>query len=268
MFGIIYTLLGLGAYGKGLIKQGVHDAKSSADASKTGEPIYVDFRGKYREVGSNELVLRTNDPVSGDYGYIIIDPHSKRLHRFVSLEEPKRRAAWQEAHARFLRGEKNLTKDGSEITVIDYESKKSNLDFPGQKIIAAYSEYDRIPLRLCEGHRYKDIETGRLFVKRSVSTNEWNNWRKAFNKYDVYMDAETGMIVREDDEAIAGHNWYYNSHSGDKEMIVGKQVEAEQKWNAFKEDFNKKQEEKLRHGVRERDPKSYFMNSPMWDRYL
>ena len=259
MFGFIYTLLGLGAYGKGLIKAGVHDADNSAKAAEEGRSWYIDYKGNTRLVGTNEQVLiGIIDYVSRDRGYEIIDPHSSRRGQIVNLTELEREQKWKEAHEMFLRGIPYY-RYGKISTVIDGEESDSKADTEKQLDPKRDKKYLD---RLCQGFRLRDIETGRMLVERHLYADgelcDYSPYlfryakeelkKHGGNLYFVYMDSETGMIVRETE--------YYLDHPETKEETLRRQ--------AFFKRFNEQQKINMENGMRESDPKRYFRNKSDW----
>ena len=253
MFGFIYTLLGLGAYGKGLIKNGITDAAESAKSIEEGRPWYIDARGNQREVVSNELIMTKVDRYTGDAGYEIIDPRSKRLHTFINTDKAKREEKWKRYHDAWISGEAIVDDpSAAPITVIEWEKPNSEIDNEYFKFWTS-DGYKLNKPRACRGRRKKDIETGRLFVCRKMSycivqKDQWNlktgkkEDRVIWTKFDYYMDAETGMAVRLTDSEIR--------HGRDLAEKNKKILE-----------FNKNQAVNLAKGQKEKNPNWFYCNS-------
>lgn len=259
MFGIIYTLLGLVAYGKGLIKNGIHDANSAQIATENGATVYIDARGKLREVGTDELVYYPDtDPLTGDSGYTIIEPKSKRLHQFVNLAEPKREAKWKKAHEEYIKNGV-VYENGKKITVVDFESKKCILDREGTYWRPYEYKDIKIPTRPCKGHRFKDIETGRIVVKRDLPIGGLDECGQKYKTCEFYMDAETGMILREVDENINAYEYWSKKIEDDSERSKEQNYFAAE-INEFMNKFNVKQKQKLEMGLKEHNPKEFYKN--------
>ena len=240
MFGIIYTLLGLGAYGKGLIRQGIHDAKSAEKALNANELTYQDFRGHYREIGSNDQVMFEIEPLSQDWGYRIIDHKSKNRNKFVNISEIQRNAQWKKYHQAWISGNPIVDDpDYPPETVIEWERPKSNFDNKYYIIGTTSSgktKYNKP--RKCRGRRYKDIETGRMLVEREGGGDK---------KFIYYMDAETGEPVRLSDR----QEKKFIDHPG---LFV--RAEIEEKLKNEKKDYEREKTE----GLAESDPDWFFRN--------
>lgn len=193
MFGIIYTLLCLFGYGKGAVKRGIHDAKSSSAALNDGKLTYIDFLGRTREVVSNDQVMFEVEPLSQDWGYRIIEPKSKNHGVFVSISAIERAAMWEKYHQAWINGKPIIDDpDYPPITVVEWERHGSNYDNPHYKIRYQNGIQKNKP-RKCRGRRYRDIETGRMFVEREYG---------GIQKVSYYMDAETGEPIRLSDRQI------------------------------------------------------------------
>lgn len=250
MFGFLYTLLGLGAYTTGIIKNGYRDAQETERAVKAGKPTYTDTKGRTREIVSNDRVLYKKQERTGDWGYQIIEPKSKNHGKFVNLEDARRREAWKRAHEIYLRDGKYYNEYDREVTEIDYESNTNFLDDQNDIYNDPVEGFVFNRGRACKGHRFRDIATGKIMVKRSlnlddgsaVNGNSIDDLHKS-GACNVFIDVDDGKIIR---------------------RVLPVSPNSSKEWQQRVDDFiiryNKEQDKKIAAGVKERDPKDFYKN--------
>lgn len=122
------------------------------------------------------------------------------------------------------------------------------------------------------GTRYKDIETGAIYVRRNfvpkasscISCRKNKAYREMLSQYPLstfYMDINTGMLVRvadgtyDETRKIRISSGKYSSKEIEKEIEERKEID--EKWI---KKFNKDQEKWIKKGIREVDGYKFYWN--------
>ena len=165
MFGILYTLFGLGVNGVNKIKESVDDSNNREKAKRNGELTYYGKNGQH--LVSNGRLIHRGHNHSGDE--VVKDMYNGKI--YVNLSEEERKKIIDKA-----------LQEGR--TVVDTGSyDHSNPFYRYFKDKWWFRRYDL-------NVRYIDIETKKYFR------------RVCINGYYFYMDIETGLLVRKSDPYI------------------------------------------------------------------
>ena len=161
MFGILYTLFGLGVSGVGKMSQNIEDERKREEARKKGELTYYGKNGEHL-VSNGRLITRT---WNSDGDQIIKDMYNNTIYN-------------------------NLTREKQDKILIEAKEKgKTVIDISGNSPFKKYAE----KTWWFKNYRYKydvnfmDVDTYCFYKEVNI------------NGYIFYMDINTGLLVRQSD---------------------------------------------------------------------
>lgn len=203
MFGILYSLLVGGAYVAKGIRDTIENEQYRQQYRDDEDGTYYDRNMHLHDQKTGRIVIRSRDTKTGHL--MLIDCETCKPIRDLTeiqnrknMEEAERH--YQQERKKFLEGKTNktYTKYG------DDEHKKDK----------------------CVGVRYKDLDTGKLYVGRII-------YARDEYQFGVLMDPETGKYIRPTDRAI-----FYHVHKGGIREELFEIIEEK---NCYKENRSKTQ---------------------------
>lgn len=165
LFGLIYTTCMLAIKAGVSIKENYENEKYRQKAIKDKEQVYVDSKGNVCFAKDGKKVMYSNEYL---YGYN--NPPNKVL-KYVDSEEIIR----------------NFSQEDKDETETYYFNEAKKLNRTAYRIGGKYDNYCNVGSSEPKGYRYKDINTGNIYVIRE------------FNGIRFYMDIKNGFLIRKTD---------------------------------------------------------------------
>lgn len=156
MFGILYTLFGLGAAGAGKIKQSIDDENARERSRQKGDPTYYGKNGETLVSNNRPVWTKTNK--NGDR--VIVDLFTGK--EYINLTKETEKKKKEEAE----------TKGNTVISITKKQWSKIN------------NYYNSMWYKFRMFPDYKDINTDSYYTRLNI------------NGLDFYMDINSGYIVR------------------------------------------------------------------------
>ena len=179
LFGLFYTMFGLGCKGALNIKNSMEDEDHKTRYRDDELNIYYDYNMTKRDLRTNHIMVTERD-YNGDIW--LKDTQTGRYTQNITANRVEQK--YQKEKAKALRGE-------SDRTHIKYgDNKHDKEEHPGI--------------------RYKDFKTGKLYVERYMIFTEdhykmlhlWSSYGISQQSFSVLFDPETKKIVRLSDGTI------------------------------------------------------------------
>ena len=161
MFGILYTLFGLGAAGAGKIKQSIDDENARERSRQKGDPTYYGKNGETLVSNNKPVWTKTNN--KGDK--VIVDLYTGK--EYINLTKEKEDKKKEEAR-----------KQGKTVLFVPNDKTIRKMHNDWSNIWAKCGIYPDL----------KDINTGKYYYVVHI------------NGIGFYMEIETGHIIRVTDE--------------------------------------------------------------------
>jgi len=198
LFGIVYTAFVLGAKGYMGIKKSINDSNAREKAKNEGKEIYVGEDGIGRCVKDGRPVIHCYEYLNG---------YNEKPDRVLKY------AGTNEIIRNFSEENRKQTQEQS------YKIAKEK----GYTVYRIGEKFDDHFHDKCRGFRYKDIQTGKIYVIREVCGCKY------------YMDVKTGLLVRKTDGQIEKEK--YNAENNPICHKLNQKRDEEH----VMENFNKKQ---------------------------
>ncbi len=189
---MIGTIIGAAVIASGIkemIRNSAFDAGSIEEAKKKDQLLYVDHSGRTRFVENDMLARFEWDTVTGDRW---LEGGTDYMRPLVNLSE-----LWREVYY-----EKQKKKSDNGKTVINDIMIPVNTRPDTCKSSFAIKNWN--DEYYCYGQRYKDLDTGDIYVVRRVVINEVRREKKNPYTYKhigyFYMDVKTRKLIRITDD--------------------------------------------------------------------
>lgn len=174
LFGFLYTAFTLGVKAAVSVKENSENNKYKQEAIQKGEMIYINSKGDACSTKDGRKVMYANEYL---HGYN--NPPDKVL-KYVGTDEIIR----------------NFSKEDRDETEIYFYNEAKKLNRTAYRIGGKNDNYCNVGVGKPKGYRYKDMETGDIYVIRE------------FNGIRFYMDINTGLLIRKTDGQLKREEKY------------------------------------------------------------
>ncbi len=264
MFGIIYLTYGAIISGLAKVDEAIRDTTFKRETYDASTGLYHDSKMQYYDstMGGRQVFVNWNNGAeySGQGRILVKDLKTNQVLRDLTQEMMDRELAEAKAHP------------DPDKTVVRWNTRAEE-----------YNDYNSRQTHI-SGARYKDIQTGDVYVVRNFYKRADFYTKAAWSKYtpkekkeeyklkslefptsSFYMNIKTGMLVRVVDGLYKKYRENLeeeDKYSSEKiDELCEKKKECDDKWI---ETFNKEQQQNIEKGLKEKNLAKFYCNEERW----